>query len=46
MAVRKIFITLFFLALIAITFVACSGTKNVCPAYTVKTIETPATPNS
>lgn len=46
MTVRKIFITLFFLALIAITFAACSGTKNVCPAYSLKTVETPATPNS
>jgi hypothetical protein len=46
MTVRKFFISLFFLALIAITFVACSGTKNVCPAYSQKTLETPANPNS
>lgn len=46
MTVRKFFITLFFLAIIAFTFVACSGTKNICPAYTQKTVEMPANPNS
>jgi len=46
MNARKFFISLFFLALIALTFVACSGTKNICPAYTQETVEAPATPNS
>jgi hypothetical protein len=46
MTVRKFFITLFFLAIIAFTFVACSGTKNICPAYTLKTVEMPANPGS
>jgi|GEM_PF-2982156 hypothetical protein len=46
MTVRKFFISLFFLALIALTFVACSGTKNVCPAYTLETTQAPANPNS
>jgi hypothetical protein len=46
MNARKFFISLFFLALFALTFVACSGTKNICPAYTQETVETPATPSS
>jgi len=46
MNARKFFISLFFLALFALTFVACSGTKNICPAYTQETVEAPATPNS
>jgi hypothetical protein len=46
MTIRKFFVSLFFLALIALTFVACSGTKNVCPAYTQETTETPTPPNS
>ena len=46
MTVRKFFVALFFLALIAFTFVACSGTKNICPAYTQKTVEVPVNPNS
>jgi hypothetical protein len=46
MTVRKFFISLFFLVLIAVTFVACSGTKNVCPAYSQAPTELPAQPNS
>jgi hypothetical protein len=46
MTVRKFFVALFFLALIAFTFVACSGTKNVCPAYTQETTEIPVPANS
>jgi hypothetical protein len=46
MTVRKFFVSLFFLVLIAVTFVACSGTKNICPAYTQETTELPAPPNS
>jgi hypothetical protein len=46
MTVRKFFVSLFFLALIAFTFVACSGTKNICPAYTQEIVEMPANPNS
>jgi len=46
MTVRKFFISLLFLALIAFTFVACSGTKSICPAYTLDAPEMPANPNS
>jgi len=46
MKVRKFFISLVFLAIIALTFVACSGTKDICPAYSTVETETLDTANS
>jgi len=34
MTIRRILISLALVLLIAFTAVACSGTKNICPAYT------------
>lgn len=34
MTIRKVFVSLVVLAFLALTVVACSGTKNICPAYT------------
>ncbi|MBN1145445.1 MAG: hypothetical protein JXA72_13520 [Bacteroidales bacterium] len=47
MSVKKIFISLVLFAVLALTFVSCSGTKNICPAYSTS-IETTVTaePNS
>jgi hypothetical protein len=36
---KKIFISLILLAIFVITFVACSSTKSVCPAYSRINIE-------
>ena len=33
MTFKKLFISLVLMAIIALTFVACSGTKSICPAY-------------
>jgi hypothetical protein len=41
MRIRKKFISLILLAIFVLTFVACSGTKNVCPAYSKVTREIP-----
>jgi hypothetical protein len=45
MSIRKFFISLFLLAILALTFVACSGTKNICPAYTSVEAEMSVKPN-
>jgi hypothetical protein len=47
MSFKKIFISLVLFALLALTFVSCSGTKSICPAYSTS-IETTVTaePNS
>jgi hypothetical protein len=34
MTIRKVFVSLVVLVFLALTVVACSGTKNICPAYT------------
>jgi hypothetical protein len=34
MTIRKIFILLLLVTTMALTIVACGGTKNICPAYT------------
>jgi hypothetical protein len=39
MRIRKIIISLVLLAIFVVTFVACSGTKNVCPAYSKVNLE-------
>lgn len=46
MKLRRFFISLIFLALMAFAFVACSGTKDICPAYSSVETEIPASPNS
>jgi hypothetical protein len=46
MTVKKIFLSLILIAIIAITVVACGGTKNICPAYSDVQTETQAQPNS
>ncbi|HEX2393739.1 MAG TPA: hypothetical protein VHI78_00240 [Bacteroidales bacterium] len=33
MTIRRILISLALMLLLAFTVVACSGTKNICPAY-------------
>jgi hypothetical protein len=42
MRIRKKIISLVLLAIFVLTFVACSGTKNVCPAYSKIAREKPA----
>jgi hypothetical protein len=47
MTIRRILISLALMLLIVFTVVACSGTKNICPAYSTAGSEAPAsTPNS
>ncbi len=46
MTIKKFFISLFLLLVLALSFIACSGTKNICPAYTDVQTETPANQDS
>jgi hypothetical protein len=46
MTIKKFIISLVFMAIVALTVVACSGTKNICPAYTDAETETPVSPRS
>lgn len=45
MTIRKFFISLVLMAIMALSMVACSGTKSICPAYTNANSELPANPN-
>jgi hypothetical protein len=42
MRTRKKIISFVLLAVFVFTFVACSGTKNVCPAYSINDTESAA----
>lgn len=42
MTIRKILVSLALVLLLALTVVACSGTKSICPAYSDATTEVPA----
>jgi hypothetical protein len=47
MSFKKKFISLVLFAILALTFVACSGTKSICPAYSTSIESTvTAEPNS
>jgi hypothetical protein len=46
MTIKKFLLSLVLVAIIALTVVACSGTKNICPAYSNVDTEVPAHPNS
>lgn len=46
MTIKKFFISLFLLMIMVLTFVACSGTKSICPAYSDVKTETPANQDS
>jgi hypothetical protein len=46
MTIKKFFISLVLMAIVALTVVACGGTKNICPAYTDVETETPVDPRS
>jgi hypothetical protein len=46
MTIKKILVSLALIAIIAFSVVACSGTKNIGPAYSDVQTEAPAQPNS
>jgi len=46
MTIKKFVLSLVLVAIIALTVVACSGTKNICPAYSDVQTETPVKSNS
>jgi len=46
MTIKRFFLSLLLVAIIAITIVACNGTKNICPAYSDVPTETTVNPNS
>jgi hypothetical protein len=45
MTIRKIFTLLVIVTIMALTIVACSGTKNICPAYSTVDTEMSADHN-
>jgi hypothetical protein len=46
MTIKKILLSFVLVAVIALSMVACSGTKNICPAYSDVKTETTVNPNS
>jgi len=46
MTIKKIILSVVVVTLIALSIVACSGTKSICPAYSDVKTESPANPNS
>jgi hypothetical protein len=46
MSFKKIFISLVLFAVLALTFVSCSGTKSICPAYSSVETQAPVGSNS
>jgi hypothetical protein len=45
MTIRKFIISLVLVAIIALSFIACSGTKSICPAYSSVEAEMSVNPN-
>jgi hypothetical protein len=46
MTLKKILISLALVAMMAMTFVSCGGTKSICPAYSSVETKTVSAPNS
>ncbi len=46
MTIKKIFLSVILVAVLALSFISCSGTKNICPAYSDVKTETTVHPNS
>jgi hypothetical protein len=46
MAIKKFLISVFLLAILIFTIIACSGTKSICPAYSLEKTEVPTVQHS
>ncbi len=46
MTIKKILLSLVLVTIFALSMISCSGTKNICPAYSDVKTETTVQPNS